>query len=287
MLLSVISLAENGRLLESQISPDPELLGLFRQYFEVTRACNDRCTPENPFFFLRGEGFWHLHPSAESAAERLEAMTGPGSWSNIVANVAFASLDEDLFELLTSDSARTALRDVLIDTYVPGSRTAILTITASEQQIGDARRSWEEPPPDAEEEAPARSTAFARTVRQAYDYQCAFCGVRFVMNDDTVIDAAHLIPWNISHDDRPQNGMALCKNDHWIMDRHIIAPGPDRKWHVSRLLDERIQGQDKVLAHVGKPILLPSREQFHPSPAALEWRLEKLREQESRAGELG
>ena len=75
----------------------------------------------------------------------------------------------------------------------------------------------------------------------------------------------------------PQNGMALCKNDHWIMDRHIIAPGPDMKWHVSRSLDDRIQGQDKVLALQGRPILLPGSERFHPRPDALEWRFGQLR----------
>ena len=204
-------------------------------------------------------------------------MNSPGSWSNIVLRVAFASLDDGLFELLATSSGRTALRDALIATCFPDSRAAVLEIATREQHIDDARRSWEGPEDAVEEETPAQSTAFARTVRQAYDYQCAACGTRFIHEEDTLIDAAHLIPWRVSHDDRPQNGMALCKNDHWIMDRHIIAPGPDMKWHVSRSLDDRIQGQDKVLALQGRPILLPGSERFHPRPDALEWRLGQLR----------
>ena len=49
------------------------------------------------------------------------------------------------------------------------------------------------------------------------------------------------------------------------------------KWHVSRSLDDRIQGQDKVLALQGRPILLPGSERFHPRPDALEWRFGQLR----------
>ena len=42
--------AENGRLTENRIPPDPELAELFKRYFDVARSGNDRCTPENPFF---------------------------------------------------------------------------------------------------------------------------------------------------------------------------------------------------------------------------------------------
>jgi len=50
--------------------------------------------------------------------------------------------------------------------------------------------------------------------------------------------AAHLIPFNLSRNDKPTNGMALCPNHHWAMDRHLIAPVPDRKkragvWRVN------------------------------------------------------
>ncbi len=45
--------------------------------------------------------------------------------------------------------------------------------------------------------------------------------------------------------------MALCKNHHWVMDKRLIAPGPDMQWHVSKRLDDRIEGQVEKLT--GRP----------------------------------
>lgn len=101
-------------------------------------------------------------------------------------------------------------------------------------------------------------------------------GHRWHWSDTTLIDAAHLIPWSESHDDRPQNGMALCKNHHWVMDKRLIAPGPDMEWHVSRRLDERIEGQRKLVELKGKGILLPRDKKLQPSTPALAWRVQRL-----------
>jgi putative restriction endonuclease len=277
MLLSVLSLADNGRLTENEIHPDPELVELFRRYFEIARAADDRCTPENPFFYLKNDRFWHLKAHADNQAQ-LDAMSSPGSWAAMVRLVAHVSLDENLFALLADSSARETLRDTLISTYFQSQRAKILAIAADEQDIGSVRVHWKEGVDPAKgEKSEARKTAFARTVKQAYDYRCAACGIRFICEDTTLIDAAHLMPWSSTHDDRPQNGMALCKNDHWVMDHHLIAPGTDHKWHVSGRLDNRIEGHSRLLGFRDQDILLPKQKKLMPDPASLEWLIEKLR----------
>jgi putative restriction endonuclease len=277
MLLAVLSLADNGGLTENRIVPDPELVELFRKYFDVTRAGNDQCTPENPFFYLRGEDFWHLHARAGAQAP-IEGMTAPGSWATIVDRVGYASLDEDLFALIATPVGRESLRETLIATYFPEGSQAIHAIVAQEQAIGSVRSEWaDEAKPMNDEKSDARDAAFARTVKRAYDYRCAACGIRFVYEDTTLIDAAHLLPWAISHDDRPQNGMALCKNHHWVMDKRLLSPGPDLKWHVSKSLDRRIEGQTELLKLNGEKIILPAEDKMKPDPVALQWRVGQLR----------
>jgi len=134
----------------------------------------------------------------------------------------------------------------------------------------------------AAEEAPeyGRSPAFRRLVLEIYDHQCAACGLRIRLpagNDVSFIDAAHLIPFSESRNDHPTNGLALCKNHHWAMDRDIIAPGPDLHWHVSKLIAPRRSNGEKELAVIaGKSVLLPKDPAFHPEAEGLEWRLEKL-----------
>jgi putative restriction endonuclease len=277
MLLSVLSLADNGRLTENEIPPDPELIELFKKYFEATRSGNDRCTPENPFFYLKNDGFWFLKAHAANQAQ-VDAMTSPGSWAAVVRLVAHVSLDDTLFALLASSAAREKLRDSLISTYFEDQRTEILAIAIEEMEIGSVRSEWEDGANAVQpERSDARDAAFARTVKRAYDYRCAACGIRFVYEDTTLIDAAHLMPWAISHDDRPQNGMALCKNHHWVMDTRLLAPGPDLKWHVSKSLDKRIEGQTELLKLNGEKIILPAEERMMPDIVALEWRASQLR----------
>jgi putative restriction endonuclease len=61
------------------------------------------------------------------------------------------------------------------------------------------------------------------------------------------VEAAHLIPFSESHDDDPRNGIALAPTLHWALDRYLIAPGPDYKWHVSPVLDSRIRDNTELL----------------------------------------
>jgi len=122
-----------------------------------------------------------------------------------------------------------------------------------------------------------RDTAFGRTVRKAYDYRCAACGIRVVLDDIYIVDAAHLIPFAEGHDDDPRNGIALCKNHHWSMDRALIAPGDDLLWRVSRILDDRIEGQRELLDLRNRSVLVPTNQRYHPRQDALQWRQERLR----------
>jgi len=48
-----------------------------------------------------------------------------------------------------------------------------------------------------------------------YNHRCALCGIRMLTPDGhTVVEAAHIIPWRQSRDDKPTNGMALCRLCH-------------------------------------------------------------------------
>ncbi|UCC54968.1 MAG: HNH endonuclease [Anaerolineaceae bacterium] len=42
-----------------------------------------------------------------------------------------------------------------------------------------------------------------------------------------VVEAAHIIPWRISHNDDPRNGLALCRLCHWTFDEGMLAVSSD------------------------------------------------------------
>lgn len=123
--------------------------------------------------------------------------------------------------------------------------------------------------------------------REIYDVRCAACGIRFFFEDIDLIDAAHLVPFSQTQDDRPQNGIALCKNHHWLMDHNIIVPGPGRgqnyqrpMWHVRKGLDDRFEEHKPVLELKHRSVILPAESRYTPSREGLEWRMERLRAEE-------
>ena len=124
-----------------------------------------------------------------------------------------------------------------------------------------------------------RSPAFRRVVIQAYDYRCAATGVRIITPDgEALVEAAHIHPFSESGDDDPRNGIALSRDMHWAMDRNLIAPGPDLKWHVSPILDKRIPDLRTLCGLDGQPLLGPEETRLTPKREALQWRLERLRD---------
>jgi putative restriction endonuclease len=286
MLLSVMALAESGRLVENRILYSAELLEIFARFFELVRAGNDRCTPFNPFFHLRNDGFWHLHPQpgAEPLLQRIGTVQSAGQLLELVLH---ASVDPELLALFGNREHREALREVLITSFFPARRDAVIGLCREEDSIARCERDSEAGDIESAERVAecVRDTAFTRLVRRVYDYTCAMCGVRFVCDDVILVDAAHLIPFAESHDDSPSNGMALCKNHHWLMDRHLIAPGPARGadystpvWLVSPLLDRRLEAHRACIEHKGDRVLLPREARYRPSERALSWRVEHLKE---------
>ena len=123
---------------------------------------------------------------------------------------------------LSEPVARHQLREALIARYFPEDRDKLAAITAANRSAKPADALKEELPP-------GRDGAFRRTILEIYDYRCAACGVRVLLDQSvSLVEAAHLIPFNVSRNDKPTNGMALCPNHHWAMDRHLIAPVPDK-----------------------------------------------------------
>jgi putative restriction endonuclease len=62
------------------------------------------------------------------------------------------------------------------------------------------------------------------------------------------------------------------------LDRNLIAPGPDLRWHVSKVLDPRLRDNAALLDLDGTELLLPQNARYRPREDALQYGLEHLRE---------
>jgi len=280
MLLAVLALAESGIIKENKIPYNQHLLDIFKSFFETVAQSGDACNPYFPFFHLKSDAFWHLKPIAgkEVVVEALATVRGP---SQIADNIEYAYLDDDLFSMVMSASDREILKQTLVDRWFASSREQIRTVAAEEQQIAACESEILEKTKAVDAARPystkVRDVAFSRVVREAYDYRCAASGWRVILPDGSVmVESAHIIPFAESGDNDPCNGIALAPNFHWALDRNILAPGPDLKWHVSKQLDKRNRDFQELFDIDDKGLILPRETKYHPRLDALENRFSRL-----------
>jgi putative restriction endonuclease len=269
LLLAVFDLIDEGLATPDEIPWCQQLRDRFTARFEIVKKHNDQNTPENPFFHLRKDKFWKPWKLTKNGPQPLATTSLVREFGQV-----FASLADGFDILVTIPENRRAMREALVARYFPEHAAELLTAPATEAE--------DTTDPHVEEEAPeyGRDPAFRRKILEIYDHQCAACGLRIRLPQDcdvTFVDAAHLIPFAASHNDHPTNGIALCKNHHWAMDRHLIAPGPDMAWHVStQLKAHRSTGESDLIRLREHEVLPPLEPAFQPDPAALSWRLDRL-----------
>lgn len=268
LLLCVLDLLDEGLALPDRIPWGLELRQRFKRKFEVVAHNNDRNSPELPFRHLSKDGFWEVYRVTASGRipETGDVRVGDDGY-------VFATLTHGMDVLATQPTLRAEMRQVLVSRYFPHAHAALLLRRApgcdevmacvQEETAGDA----------------GRSAGFRKAVLAAYDFQCAACGLRINISDIgvTIVDAAHLVPFAESLNDHPTNGISLCKNHHWAMDKHLIAPTREGVWRVSpKVMPKRSTGEKDLQALDGEPLLPPCDEAYMPDETGLRWREDRL-----------
>jgi putative restriction endonuclease len=123
----------------------------------------------------------------------------------------------------------------------------------------------------------ARDQGFRRAVVTAYDHRCALCGIRMLTPDGhTVVDAAHIVPWSISHIDDPRNGMALCRLCHWTFDEGLVGVSASYFVITSSQLSAGHNVPGHLLTLDGRGIIGPAEQPLWPDLDALSWHRQQV-----------
>lgn len=114
MLLAVMDLIEHGKITHNRIYFDDQLRDAFSLHFNTLAGSNDRNNPHLPFFHLRGDGFWRHYPKPgkADAYNTLSTASGPGVITN---HIAYAFVDDELFEYLDNEISRNFLKSALLE----------------------------------------------------------------------------------------------------------------------------------------------------------------------------
>lgn len=276
LLLALVDWIEQDNQAENRFPLSDELIARYRDYLAVVGRTGDHDKIHYPFWHLCGDGVWMIHdPSGQPLYRSGDNASSSPSVKWIRERMGHASLEPELFRQLCDPVEREHIRLALIARYFPDHRDALRRLISAFHQVEKAAEDTAQTAND-----PVRSAAFAKTIKQVYDYRCAASGVRFRLGDLTIVDACHLIPFAESGNDHPTNGIALSKNHHWALDRHLITPyATETKlvWRTAPCLDDRIEGHKELLKLEGRSVLLPREKRFWPADAGLQWRVERLK----------
>jgi putative restriction endonuclease len=283
LLLAVLDLFEQGSLPTNLIELTPELGELFAYYWHRIRPPSQRGQITYPFYHLQSDGFWQLlpRPGQEGALAVYRPNAGLAALRDLILG---ARLDDELYALLQLRIERGQLRYTLVTTYFSEpAQEALLAQTAvnvaafrySEELLAEAHTTAVIKERDI---APAvRDQGFRRAIVIAYDHRCAICGLRILTAEGhTAVAAAHIIPWSVSRNDDPRNGLALCHLCHWTFDKGLVTFTDRYLVKTSPQLATTPNLPGHLLTFAGRGLIGPGDDALWPFVEAVRWHRREL-----------
>jgi putative restriction endonuclease len=269
-----MDLIAQGWITQNLIEPSYELVDNFNTYWATIMPPGSTTSMAYPFSRLKTDGFWERIPK-------------PGYDPNVEYNVKSmarlrkmyvgARMDEELFVYLCNPETRERFRAVLINTYFVAEVRALVEkqgkINYDAYQYSQTLLKMAEPETQYGEgggeddfQERVRDQGFRKAIVTLYEHRCALCGIRMLTLDGhTVVEAAHIKPWSEGHDDRPANGLALCRLCHWSFDEGLMSVGVEYEVLVSR----RVQIEQNLPGHIltlrDRHIFTPNGDQYWPA----------------------
>ena len=261
LLLVLAELAEQGKLTDKTLPLTGELVFRFLAYGTVVaKRRSQRLDIRLPLFHVRSDGCWT--PLDENGQATLERR-----------RVAAAQLDETFLACLNDANFRNQMRRILIAKYFAeaSERAALYQLVGlsvpPEPIVKEDARLYE----IARERG--REARFRLTVVPAYHYTCALTRYRLVTVDSgSIVDAAHIHQFADSRNNHPRNGIALCKNAHWMFDEGLWSLDDNYRVLVAeKRFDE--SGAEALLLSLkaNSYIFLPADPNYWPDKTHLAW----------------
>ena len=264
LLLVVAELAEEGKL-EPILPLTGELVFRFLAFWTVVASRrSQKPSIRLPFYHMRSDGCWTpLNDKGEPTLERMRAEA--------------AQIEATFFVSLQDPAFRRQLRRVLIARYFtdPGERAALYDLVGLAIPPDDVVKADAELYEESRQRG--REARFRLAVVPAYNYACALTGYRCVTVDaGSIVDAAHIHQFADSRNNHPHNGIALCKNAHWMFDAGLWSL--DDEFRVIVAADRFNEAGDAAFllkGMAGQQVQLPAKQDYWPDKAHLAWHRER------------
>ncbi len=290
LLLSVLDGIESGWISGPHIELSNDLVDTFYTYWNAIMRKDQVTTIALPFFHMKSEPFWDLVYKDDATPYK-----NTPSVSGLQDRVSHTKISEELFQQFVDPEKRNRYRHLLLTTYFDDAtidqlRELIslnkIAYNYSELLLEQVNEPFEKYASDKEKRyisqnsrRQVRDKGFRRAIRRIYQDTCALCQSRVVtQNDESLIEGAHIIPWENNGTDDPRNGLALCGTHHWLFDRYLYTLDDNYQIVLSNWLKRKENRIEDVVDREGMEIYLPDNESCYPAIEALVEHREKFQE---------
>lgn len=279
LLLSVIQSYQQGIFTSNEISIVPEIVGLFKSNWKQLVTSNHDCLFTLPFYHMNTEPFWTLVPN-KGCEIWVKSKSSMRSFANLITAVKFALIDEELKILLQNKEESNILLQFILNEYFPDtkqnySKNGNKYISDIEDQIiNDSQAKYrlrlleirkELDAEEFQEEVFIRSAIFKKEIPKIYNFTCCISGFRVdAIENISMIDACHIIPFSESYNDTISNGIALCPNLHRAFDRGLISIDQKFRVIINKNFHEPNNSVYNIKQFENTRIILPENPSYFP-----------------------
>ena len=187
--------------------------------------------------------------------------------------------------LLINPITRNIIKKALLDTYFPTTKDRLL---GTDKNLGyihqlegyilnEPNVEYKRIQIETEEDVFVRGGLFKKLIPRVYSATCSFTGMQLSSTyGHNFIDACHIIPFSLTHDDKVSNGIALCPNMHRAFDRGLLSVDNQYRIIVSSGVIEDGQHIYNIKQLEGRPIQLPSNSKYYPDHEKINWHRENV-----------
>ena len=285
LLLVMMDHFAQGLITTNFIAPGFDLVDTFNHYWQSIMPLGTRGNMAYPFPRLQNDGILQLIPNPDHSGRiNIEAISSMKKLREVCIG---ASLDDELFILFSQSDSREHLRAAIINRYFSEpvrqavAECGMVNIKSYEYsqellKVSEKTSSFEAAD-EVAENIKIRDQGFRKAIVRLYEHRCALCGIRMMTPEGhTVVEAAHIKPWSESHDDRPTNGMSLCRLCHWSFDEGLMSVGSDYEVLVSKRVTTENNYPGHILTLSDRLIFKPEGETFWPGQENLAWHRDKI-----------
>lgn len=131
LLLAVMEQVERRLICHNRIDLSPPLTHTFLKYWSYLGSANHRPDLSRPYFHMKSGKFWHLvpRPGFETILAAKVKLKTPGE---VREAIAYAYVDEDLFDFWQVPQYRDCLQAVLVARWFPGQLAKVKEISKTD-----------------------------------------------------------------------------------------------------------------------------------------------------------